>query len=155
MPLRPTQFDKFQPAAPDKVKYQLAVMLFPPAVIVHGLPDALAALCPGRRVTLLSARGAALYAGVLWWRELIAAARAACPAAPMLDVLDCADAPGQAMAALRAGQRLLVLDAACPAFAAVAGAAATVGAQVLEAAPPALDLADKGARRRLARWLVG
>ena len=130
-------------------------MILPPALIVHGLADARAALRPGRPVTLLSARGAALFAGVLWWRELVAAARAACPATPAHDVLDCADAPGQAMAALRAGQRLLVLDAACPAFAAVQGAAATLGAHVLAAAPPALDLAEKAARRRIARWLVG
>ncbi len=130
-------------------------MILAPAVIVHGLPDALAALRPGRAVTLLSARGAAGYAGVLWWRELVAAARAVHPAAAARDVLDCAAAPGHAMAALRGGQRLLVLDGDCPGFAAVAGAAATLGAQVLPAAPPALDLADTGARRRLAGWLVG
>ena len=104
---------------------------------------------------MLSARGAALYAGCLWWRELIAAARAAHPATPAYDVLDCADAPGTAMAALRAGQRLLVLDAACPGFASVRGAAATLGTRVLPHAPPALDLAEPGARRRLAGWLVG
>lgn len=130
-------------------------MCLPPAVTVHGLADARAALRPGYPVTLLSARGAALHAGCLWWRELIAAARAAHPATPVQDVLDCAAAPGAAMAALRAGQRLLVLDADCPAFAAVRGAAATLGARVLPAAPPALDLARPGARRHLARWLVG
>ncbi len=130
-------------------------MLLPPAVIVHGLPDARAALRPGRTVTLLSARGAALYAGALWWRELVAAARAGHPATPAQDVLDCADAPGAAMAALRAGQILLVLDVACPGFAAVQGAAATLGAHVLPQPPPALDLADAGAQRRLARWLAG
>ena len=130
-------------------------MLLPPAVIVHGLPDARAALRPGRPVTLLSARGAALYAGCLWWRDLVGAARAAHPATAAHDVLDCADAPGVAMAALRAGQRLLVLDAACPGYAAVRGAAATLGARVLPQAPPALDLADPGARRRLAGWLLG
>ena len=138
-----------------KVKYELVLMPLPPAVIVHGLPDARAALRPGRPVTLLSARGAALYAGCLWWRELVAAARAAHPATPAQDVLDCSDAPGAAMAALRAGQRLLVLDAASPGFDAVQRAAATLGGQVLPAAPPALDLAGRGARRRLARWLVG
>ena len=130
-------------------------MKLPPAVIVHGVADARAALAGGRPVTLLSARGAALYAGCLWWRELVAAARAACPATPAQDVLDCADAPGAAMAALSAEQRLLVLDAACPAFAAVLGAASTLGAVVLAQAPPALDLAERGARRALARWLHG
>jgi hypothetical protein len=122
---------------------------------VHGLADARAALGPGRPVTLLSAPGAALFAGCLWWRELVAAARAAHPATPACDVLDCAAAPGQAMAALRAGQLLLVLDPACPAFAAVGAAAATLGATLLAARPAALDLGNPDARRGLARWLGG
>jgi hypothetical protein len=126
----------------------------PPAVVVHGLSDAVAALRPGLPVTLLSAPGAALYAGALWWREVIAGARAACPAAAARDILDCADAPGRAMAALRAGQRLLVLDPHCPAFTAVCGAAASLGAVVLAQRPPALDLAEPAAHRRLAPWLA-
>jgi hypothetical protein len=124
-------------------------MFFPPAVVVHGLSDARAALRPGLPVTLLSARGAALNAGCGWWRALVAAA-----AAPH-DILDCADAPGHAMAALRIGQQTLVLDAACPGFAAVAAAAATVGAFVLAEPPAALDLAERGAERRLLAWLQG
>jgi hypothetical protein len=143
----------FQPAARHKVKHELAAMTLPPCVVVHGFSDALAALRPGRPVALLSAHGAARFAGCLWWRELIAAARAACPMTPALDILDCADAPGQAMAALRAGQRLLILDPACPALPAVQGAAARLGARVLTARPPALDLARPGERRRLAHWL--
>ena len=130
-------------------------MMLPPTVIVHGLADARAALRPGAPVTLLSARGAARFAGCLWWRELVAAARAARPMTPVQDILDCADAPGQALAALRVGQRLLVLDAACPGFAAVQDAAATLGARVMPVPPPALDLGDPAARRRLARWLAG
>ena len=57
-------------------------MTLHPAVVVHGLADAEAALAVGRPVTLLSAPGAALYAGCLWWREMVARARAAirrCP----------------------------------------------------------------------------
>ncbi|MBN9509014.1 MAG: hypothetical protein J0I21_07830 [Alphaproteobacteria bacterium] len=129
--------------------------MLPPAVVVHGLADAQRALREGRPVTLLSAPGAAVFAGCLWWRELAAAARAAHPATPAFDVLDCGDAPGQAMAALRTGQRLLILDPACPASAAVRSAAATLGAIVLAGRPPALDLGDPRARRRLARWLAG
>jgi hypothetical protein len=73
-------------------------------------------------------------------------------------VLDCADSPGHALAALRAGMRLLVLDPACPAFAAVAGAAAELGAEVWPTRPPALDLGrldlrKPGARDKLAAWL--
>jgi len=122
-------------------------MFFPPAVVVHGLDQARAALRPGLPVTLLSARGAALYAGCGWWRALVEQAGAA------HDILDCADAPGYAMAALRIGQRHLILDAACPGFAAVAAAAATIGARLLAERPEALDLAERGADRRLLAWL--
>jgi hypothetical protein len=130
-------------------------MIAQPSVVVHGLAHARAALRPGYPVVLLSAPAAAGYAGCLWWRELVAAARACHPATPTLDLLDCGAAPGHAMAALRVGQRLLLLDPACPAFPAVVDAAATLGAHVLSARPLALDLAARGARRRLAGWLAG
>ena len=51
-------------------------MSLPPAVVIHGLPDALAALRSGRPVTLLSGPGAASYACCGWWRALVARARA-------------------------------------------------------------------------------
>lgn len=124
-------------------------MILPPAVIVHGLADARAALAPGRPVTLLSAPGAALYAGCLWWRAVTAAAGAA------VDVLDCADASGLALAAVRAGACRLVLWPGAPGHAAVAEVAVRLGGFVLPAAPPALDMADRGASRRLRAWLSG
>ncbi|MGH7189236.1 MAG: hypothetical protein ACREF0_08685 [Acetobacteraceae bacterium] len=128
-------------------------MIARPAVIVHGLEDARAALAPGRPVTLLSARGAALYAGCGWWQAMVEAARAEFPATDVDDVLDCADAPGRALEALRVGVRNLVLDADCPAFPTVERVAAELGAQVLPAAPTALDLGQRGAMRRLLAWL--
>ncbi len=130
-------------------------MDWPPAVVVHGWEDACAALAPGRPVTLLSGRAAGVYGGAGWWRGLVSAARATHTATPARDILDCADAPGAAMAALRRGQPALVLDPACPAFQAVRAAAATCGACVLTARPAALDLADPRALRALADWLAG
>ncbi len=130
-------------------------MILHHAVVVHGLAHVRAVLRPGQAVTLLSAPGAARFAGCLWWRGLIGHASAEFPAAVAADVLDCADSPGWAMAALRVGQRLLVLDPACPGFPAVAAAAATLGASVLPARPVALDLAAPGAERLLAAWLRG
>ena len=121
----------------------------PPAVVVHGLDQARAALSPGLPVTLLSAPAAALFAGAGWWRALVAAARAAHPATPCADVLDCADAPGRAMEAIRAGQAILVLDPACPGFGRVASLAT-----VLAARPAALDLDGRGAGLRLRDWLT-
>lgn len=139
----------------DLVPAGLAPAGLAPAVLVHGLGQARAAVRPGLPVTLLSSRGAALFAGCLWWRALVEAVRAEFPAADLHDVLDCADAPGCAMAALRVGQRLLVLDPGCPAFEAVAACAAGLGATVLDRAPPSLDLGMAGAERRLADWLRG
>ena len=128
-------------------------MEWPRAVVVHGWGDACLALSYGFPVTLLSGVGAALYGGIGWWRALVEQARDAHPATPMRDILDCADAPGAAMAALRRGQPALVLDPACPAFTTICRVAATTGAVVLAARPPALDLADPLAARRLAAWL--
>lgn len=121
----------------------------PPAVVVRSLAEALAALAHGLPVTLLSAPGAGAVAGAGWWRALCSAARAAHPDTGCTDVLDCADAPGRAMEAIRAGQAFLVLDPACPAFDRVAALAI-----VLPARPPALDLDRRDAQRHLRAWLA-
>ena len=120
----------------------------PPAIVVHGLPDLRLATAPGLPVTLLSGPGAAIYAGCGWWRALMALGAGANP-----DILDCADAPGRAMEALRVGCRVLVLDPAVPAWALVASRAAVVGATLLAERPLALDLAARGAARRVQAWL--
>jgi hypothetical protein len=124
-------------------------MSLPQAVIVHGLPHLRTALAPGLPVTLLSAPGAALYAGGLWWRELLAVAEYAGPA-----LLDCGPAPGRAWEALKLGLRGVVLTP-CPAWDQVAEYAATQGAILRPAPPQALDLAAPGATRHLAAWLTG
>lgn len=120
--------------------------MLPPAVVIHGLPHVRLALRPGRPVTLLSAPGAASYAGVGWWRALVAHGEGA------PDILDCGDAPGRAIEALSAGCRVVVL-APCPGFADLAARAASLGAMLLDAAPPALDLGRRGAARLLDAWL--
>jgi len=130
-------------------------MIVHPVVIVHGLADARTVLAQGAPVTLLSAPGAALYAGCLWWQVLIATAREAYPGVAMTDVLDCADAPGQAMAALRSGVARLVLYDNVPAWDAVAEIAQRQGGFVLRQAPPALDIAARDGLYRLPAWLRG
>jgi hypothetical protein len=124
-----------------------------PAVVVHGLPHARAALAAGRAVTLLSGPGAALFAGCGWWRALIERARAEYADVAVDDILDCADASGLALGALRSGQRVIVLDPIAPGWQSVASIAASLGGSVLTARPPALDMADRGAARRLHVWL--
>jgi hypothetical protein len=77
-----------------------------PAIIVHSLGHAVAALraaaACGRRVALLSAPAAGGYAGAGWFRALVDAAREAVPRARFSAFLDCGDAPGPVLAALRA-----------------------------------------------------
>jgi hypothetical protein len=128
-----------------------------PAVIVNGLDDAVAVLraARGAPATLLSAPGAPLFAGCLWWRAVVRRALEAVPGSDAADVLDCADAGGLAVSALRIGQRSIVLYPAAPGHAAVIAIAADCGAAVLPAPPPALDLAARGAARLLEAWLHG
>ncbi len=122
-------------------------MPYPPATIVHGLPHIALAQAQNRPVMLLSAPGAALYAGAGWWAALLAAANFTGPA-----FLDCANAPGRAWEGLKLGLPGIIL-APCPAWDQVAEYAAAQGAALLPAAPPALDLAAPGAARRLEAWL--
>ncbi len=124
-------------------------------MIVHGINDAHIALAPGLPVTLLSTPGAVLSGGCLWWGEMIACARAAHEKTDVTDILDCADASGLALGALRSGVCRLVLWPEAPGWTAVAAIAESQGGCVLTAAPPALDLASHNAIRRLHVWLCG
>jgi hypothetical protein len=111
------------------------------SVIVHGLDAAIAALAEaqaqGKGITLISAPGAALYAGCGWWRALVEAARSAHPGVPCTDILDCADGTGQALAALRLGLTRLVLWPNAPGRDAAVAIAESMGGFVLPAPPPA------------------
>jgi hypothetical protein len=131
-----------------RARESVNAMVLPPAVIIHSLPHARLALAPRRPVTLLSAPGAALYAGCLWWQALIEAADTGNP-----HFLDCADAPGRAVEALKLGLPGIILNCEENLFAAVASIAQAQGAALLAAAPPALDLARRGAERKLDAWL--
>lgn len=124
------------------------------AVIVHGMRDVTAALAlaGGREVALLSAPGVAGYLGLAGFRALFP------PEALPCVILDAADAPGHALAALRAGFRRVVLAPGVPGFAAVAALADAMGATLLSAPPEALDLSrvdleKPQGRLHLARWL--
>jgi len=130
-------------------------MKLAPTVIIHGLPHAQAALAAARPVTLLSAPGAGAYAGVGWWRALVAAVVGQAPPHTLADdILDCGAAPGRALEALRAGQRLLVLRAVPGVFADLSERAAAQGATLMPVPPPALDLAGRANMRLLAAWLA-
>jgi len=84
-----------------------------PAIMIHELAHAVAALeaaqWHGAPVTLVSAPGAVRTGGAGWWRELIAQARAQVPDAVADSLLDCADEPGMALAAIREGVEAVTL----------------------------------------------
>jgi hypothetical protein len=124
-------------------------------VVIYGSADARAVLSVGAPVVLLSAEAAALYAGSGWWRALIAGAIAEYPDAMCDDILDCADASGLALGALRIGQRRIVLHPSAPGWNRVAATAASLGALVLAERPPALDMRQRAAAHRLHGWLRG
>lgn len=88
----------------------------PPVFIVHHIEHARAAMAAaamtGRTVWLLSAPGAARFGGALWFREMIAAARAAFPAAQTLAILDCGREAGTALGAMRAGVEAIRISGA-------------------------------------------
>ncbi len=127
---------------------------YPPAIIVYGLDHAHAALAGGGPVTLLSAPGAGVYAGCGWWRAVVHVARQTHPRRDFMDILDCGDAPGRALEALRAGQTLLILRCAPLIWADIADRAARQGATLLAVPPPALDLAKPGATQQLRAWIA-
>jgi sugar/nucleoside kinase (ribokinase family) len=119
----------------------------PPIIVVHGLAHAVAALEAaaeaGRKVILASAPNAGIYGGPGWWREMIAAARAAVPAAQCASLLDCGDDAGAAQAAIRAGVEGVVFTGGAD----VADRLADIAAQrevrfVTNRPEPALDLVD-------------
>ena len=124
-----------------------------PAIVIHSLADARKVLAFRQPVTLLSSRGAALFAGSGWWSALVRRAREEYPEVPIDDILDCADASGLALGALRIGQRTIVLDPAAFGWSSVAAIAASLGGEVLGARPPALDMSCGDEARRLREWL--
>jgi len=109
----------------------------PSRIRVHNLDQArqavMAARATGVEVTLESPAGAAGWQGIGWWRRLEQALAEEFGA--ITTVLDCADAPGHALAALRAGCRRISLTAPQRTFERVAAIATRCGAE-LEPAPP-------------------
>jgi hypothetical protein len=135
-------------------------------VIIHSLIDARAAVTAaaelGVPLTLASAPGAAGYAGVAWFGELIATACAEHPDVVVTAVLDCGDAPGRVMEAVRwcavPSRPRLVLrfigdDALAGPLQDIADAA---GLRLIRDLPPALDLAGAADPAAACHgWLAG
>jgi hypothetical protein len=131
-----------------------------PRIIVHSLGHATAALEAAsalhRPVTLASAPGAGCYMGPRWFLALVAAARAACPAADADCVLDCADEPGTVLGALRAGAKRVRFTGRADVRAKLADIARASGATIEhEDVVPALDLLAEADPLAAARTALG
>ena len=132
----------------------------PPPIIVHDLDQARAAVAAAaaldRVVVLRSAPGAAAFLGAGVWRAIVAAAQAAFPQARVTAVLDCGDAPGLALGALRGGIAAVRLRAAPEPLARIADIAAQLGARLDQDDREPLDLKDlNDAEAACRRWLGG
>lgn len=105
-----------------------------PGFIVHTLAHAIAALTAAgeanRAVVLLSPAEAVRSMGTGYFLTMIAAARAAVPAASSRAVLDCGRAPGLALAALKAGVEAVRIDASPEVIDKLADIAAQRGASI-------------------------
>jgi hypothetical protein len=120
---------------------------FGPAIVVHSLAHAVAALQAaaeaGEPVLLLSAVDAGVSAGAGWWREMMAAAREAVPAARATALLDCGDDAGAAQGALREQVEAIVFSGCAEAVERLADIARQRGSRVrCERPEAALDLID-------------
>lgn len=91
-------------------------------------------------MTLLSAQGAAAYAGAGWFRALTEEAAAQFPDAQMTSALDCDAAAGDALAALREGIQVIRFSGGRNVNDKIRDIAKQLGASVISRRPRALDL---------------
>ena len=105
----------------------------PRCILIHDHPQAQAALAVatelGVAVKLRSAEGAVGYLGPAYFRGLDV-------------VLDCGEAPGHALAALRAGVKRIRLRATPETLARIADIARQLGSELDQTEAPTLDLAS-------------
>lgn len=132
----------------------------PPTVIIHNLAHARAAFAAaagaGVAIRVMSAPGAAAFAGAGWFREVIAAARAEYPRARVEAVLDCGAESGLALGAMRCGVEAIRLKAAPGVRGRIAAIAQASGCRlVADGRGAVLDLLDARSPDRAARdWLA-
>ncbi|MCC7271555.1 MAG: hypothetical protein IT561_02725 [Alphaproteobacteria bacterium] len=110
----------------------------------------------GVPVLLLSPRGAAAAMGPLMFQAMVAAARRAEPEAAVTGAIDCEDAEGHVLLALRAGVDVAIFKGAADVAAKLAAIAAAGGRRLLPERPSAPALAGARDPAALCRdWLAG
>lgn len=130
----------------------------PRAIVIHSLAHAVIALKAaeetGAPVTLLSPPDFAAYGGAGFFNAIVRRARAKVPAAQSEAVLDCGDAPGVALEALRAGAEAVRFGGRPTVRKKIAEIAAAHGARLFTVRPQALDLLDAADTHAACRaWL--
>ncbi|MGE0095048.1 MAG: hypothetical protein AB7M05_02350 [Alphaproteobacteria bacterium] len=114
--------------------------------MIHSLTHAVTALKAaeeaGVPITLLSPRDFAAYGGAGFFNAIVRRARAKVPAAKSEAVLDCGDAPGVALEALRAGAEAVRFGGRPTVRKKIAEIAGVYGARLFTVRPQALDLLD-------------
>ena len=130
----------------------------PRAIVIHSLAHAITALEAaeeaGAPITLLSPPDFAAYGGAGFFNAIVRRARAKVPAARSDAVLDCGDAPGVALEALRAGVEAVRFGGKPAVRKKIAEIAAAHGAQLFTVRPHALDLLDAADTHAACRaWL--
>lgn len=116
-------------------------------IIVHSLDHARAAIDAaatlGVEVTIVSAAGAAGYAGPMWFKALVEAALLDHPDAAVTAILDCGEEPGTVLGALRAGLKHVRFTGPIPTRERLAALAAPLGAIIENDEPTdTLDLLE-------------
>lgn len=110
----------------------------------------------GQAVTLASARGAAGFAGAGWWKALSDLMAAEFPDVAFVAVLDCGDASGRVLSAVRAGCTDIAFAGPDDVRTKLADIAAQAGARLH--LPIESPLSIRGVRRSrdaVTAWLTG
>ena len=128
-------------------------------IIIHDIDDARTAAAAARSlgvgVRLASAPGAASYAGAAWFAEIAGLVKAEYPDVPIDATLDCGDAPGHAMAALRTGVTSIRFTGPRRVREKIAAIAEEYGARLEDSDGPALDISlSKRAAEDCRNWLA-
>ena len=114
------------------------------AIIIHSLEHGRAALAAAAAlrvpVTLSSAPGASAYVGLAWFHEVVRLAKAEFPDAEADAMMDCADRPGDVLAALRQGLSRVRFTGRKAIAAKLAAIAEAQGAELVTGRLRALDL---------------
>lgn len=127
-------------------------------VVVHTLEQAHAALEAAaelkQSIVLQSAPDAIFYAGGLYLFHMFKQARAACPKAKAIFILDCADAGAEAIAAMQTGHTHIRSSAAPELRKKLADIAAQHGVTLYTGNDEALDLAKvRDTKNACKHWL--